>query len=746
MRKIYISVILCLTIFNAAFSQTNYNGTIPSGYKNRGDVQSMETLNLLGPTQTEIENVKNGNDPRAGQKYLIGLDIPVHLNTSNSGIWTGYEGYKTWRLKVKSSNAQALLFRYSEFMIPKGAAVYVYNSSFTHKSRAYQGAENPSGQHFSTEVIVEDEIVLEYYAPDGIEEMPSLEIEGVGYIFRDGQTFQPRNYQDNGSSESCEVNVNCTEGTNWQDPKRGVAKILMPESGGYGLCSGSLVNNTAQNCRNYFLTAEHCGGGDSPASLNQWQFYFNFESPNCSNLNTSQANAVDNQVVTGCTRRASSGTVTDVQKSDFLLVELNSTIPSSYNVYYNGWDRNATAATSGVGIHHPAGDIKKISTYSAALTTSSWSGSNTNKHWQVTWTATTSGHGVTEGGSSGSPIFNQNKRIVGDLSGGSSLCSSTSSPDLYGKFVYSWDQCGTTNALQLKPWLDSANTGATTLDGRNACNLVAVAPVADFTGTPTTVISGNNVTFTQTSTNNPTSFAWVITPNTGFTYVSGTSASSANPIVQFTTVGQYTVALTATNSSGSNTKTKTNYITVTAVPAPVADFTANLTSIMTGGSVNFTQTSTNNPTSFSWSVTPNTGIVYQSGTSSISANPVIQFNTAGQYTIALTASNSSGSNTKTKTSYITVYSNAGIADIGMGSILKVYPNPTTDLVNIQIDQPLENEISVRVMDMVGKEIVRLQKAANTNLIQIPTDTWAAGIYQIEIRSGNLKHVQKVIKN
>ena len=109
--------------------------------------------------------------------------------------------------------------------------------------------------------------------------------------------------------------------------------------------------------------------------------------------------------------------------SDFQLVQINTAIPSYYNVYYNGWDRSGSSSSSGVGIHHPAGDIKKISTYSSTLSSSTWNGSGyigaTNAHWRTSWISTTNGYGVTEGGSSGSPIFNSSGRILGTLTGGS---------------------------------------------------------------------------------------------------------------------------------------------------------------------------------------------------------------------------------------------------------------------------------------------------------------------------------------
>ena len=75
-------------------------------------------------------------------------------------------------------------------------------------------------------------------------------------------------------------------------------------------------------------------------------------------------------------------------------------------------------------MHHPSGDIKKISTYSSNLNTSGWNGNGVQSHWRVYWTSNSNGHGVTEGGSSGSPIFRANGRIMGTLTGGGSYCNS----------------------------------------------------------------------------------------------------------------------------------------------------------------------------------------------------------------------------------------------------------------------------------------------------------------------------------
>ena len=146
----------------------------------------------------------------------------------------------------------------------------------------------------------------------------------------------------------------------------------------------------------------------------------------------------------GCTRKAS----TPVENgSDGLLLLLNDEIPDDYNVFFNGWDRSNMLSLSGVGIHHPSGDYMKISTYGNYPTESiTWRNSDvgktgaTNAHWNATFDATLNGHGVTEGGSSGSPLFNSKGLIIGTLSGGSSSCELPEGLNLYGKLYYHWNK------------------------------------------------------------------------------------------------------------------------------------------------------------------------------------------------------------------------------------------------------------------------------------------------------------------
>jgi len=162
-------------------------------------------------------------------------------------------------------------------------------------------------------------------------------------------------------------------------------------------------------------------------------------------------------------------------------------------------------------------------------------------------------------------------------------------------------------------------------------------PVAAFTGSPTTVAPGQSVQFTDQSTNNPTSWSW----NFGD---GSTANTSRNPTHTYNSPGNYTVTLTVTNSYGSDAETKTGYIIVGN--SPVAEFTGSPRTITTGQSVQFTDQSTNNPTSWSWN--------FGDGGTSTSHNPSHVYNSAGSYTVTLTATNSYGSDNETKSNYITV--------------------------------------------------------------------------------------------
>ncbi|MCX6268429.1 MAG: T9SS type A sorting domain-containing protein [Bacteroidetes bacterium] len=398
-------------------------------------------------------------DQQALLPYRFAVNLPVDFGISTAGQWvTAPDGDKVWRINIKSPDAQGLILYFDRYRLPEGGKVFIYNPKRTQLLGSFTSLNNSNLSTFAAGLIYGDELTIEYNAPNDLP-LPELHISEIGHAYRGVSGYTGE--KGFGGSGPCEVNINCAEGNTWQNQKRSVARIAVKQGAGSVWCTGSLVNNVRNDGKPYMLTADHCGKYSTEADLNQWIFYFNYESTGCPD----PANEPVIKSLTGATMIAHGGNGGN-SGSDFFLVLLQSDIPESYHVYFNGWSRETIPPSpSGACIHHPEGDVKKISTYTKPLQPSRWPQDTKLAHWQVTWTETANGHGVTEGGSSGSPLFDSQGRLVGTLTGGKSTCDSLNSPDWYGMFSYSWDQNGTDSAQVLKYWLDPDNTGIMDING-----------------------------------------------------------------------------------------------------------------------------------------------------------------------------------------------------------------------------------------------------------------------------------------
>ena len=774
--------------------------------------KDIPVLSVAGP---DMENIVAEDAVRddLGLLYRIGVALPTQITPSNSGMWTTLpNGDKQWQIHVKSEGAEALSFLFQTFKLQGLATIKIQNEKGQLIHPVLSAKDVESHFMYNAALCFGDDMYLTLTEPIG---SPSSEILIDRIIYNYRATGNPNSQKIN-ESEACEVNVNCSPvGDNWQEEKRGVARIYVVEGNGAGWCTGSLVNNTSNDCKPLFLTALHCGVNCTTADFNQWKFYFRYESPNCTNPGV--AGTLDDYFINGCFKLSDAGDGGGNTGSDFLLVQMgtannqastvNTLKSANFNAYWNGWDANNTATTGGAGIHHPAGDIKKISTFNGNTVSNTWGGSTPNTHWRIVWSSNANGYGVTEGGSSGSPLFNNSSgRIIGTLTGGGSFCTAQTAPDSYGKMSYHWVSNGAASNRQLKPFLDPANTGVLTLNGSADPCSSPTAPVANFVGNPTTVNVGGTVAFTDQSSGAPTAWNWTISGG-GWSYSGGTSASSQNPQVTFNTVGQYTITLTASNALGNDAEVKTNYINVVQQTGPctpsattcdeyIQNVTLNTinnsTSCTAGGYADYGNTTTTLVKNNAYSITVAPGIIGQAGNTAytddeiavwIDYNNDMDFADAGEQVgyvlvaagwsnvfnftvpgnavtglvnmrvrISFSDANNGGAPIdpcaaatygETEDYSINITGASNLAELDAASV-QLYPNPSPGVVNMALLNTNATLLDLSLYDVSGKRMaLGIEKTDNNAKLSI--EKLSQGVYYLTIRTSLGTITKQLIK-
>jgi len=376
---------------------------------------------------------------------LFAQAFPVSFTPLTDGTWeTLADGMKVWRLSIVSKDAVSLNLFLSQYTLFRGNRLFVYDAEMTQVRGSFTFENNKENGKMAIAPIKGDNIIVEMQVDAGAE-MPIFEIGIVNHEITYGY----------GDSGTCNINTVCdyTDDFNMRDEVDAVAMILT--SAGSRRCSGTMINNAAQNQRQLFLTANHCLGGEV-----SWIFMFNYQSSVC-NL-AQQNNGPTQDTVQGSRLLGNSAA------SDVALLELTEQIPNGYNVYYAGYNA-LDQANIPFAIHHPSGDIKKIAWSEQATVSDEWSANNRDTHWQVVkWDGPGTGAGnqgdrtTTEPGSSGSGLFDPQGRLVGQLHGGAATCSFPYD-DLYGKLSRSYDD----NAA-IRNALDPTNSGIRQVPGLRA--------------------------------------------------------------------------------------------------------------------------------------------------------------------------------------------------------------------------------------------------------------------------------------
>lgn len=446
----------------------------------------------------------------ATKPLIIGGLIHTNIDFAKEATRTELpSGQVIYRLKVATDNeARAINLYYKDFFIPKnGGSLFLYTPDKSNILGAYTYETHPSHGAFATEIIPGSEIILEYVLPIGETALPSIIIDGVHYIFNRkiaqgyNRALNPiaqkripvGEAEDNVENPYCSINSNCPEGDKWHAEKASVAQMVLitDEYGGY--CTGSLVNNTNEDYKPLILTAAHCIGSKSTwpkgVQFDKFMFSFHYQKSGCSDGSFAGGEKIKTMV--GCKPLAFSSLD---KRSDGLLLELSQEIPVDYNVYYAGWDRSADMPQDLFGLHHPSGDAMKLSYFDhtknlyGGIAPTTWKSEKEqggeNCHFGFRFT-----DGDTYGGSSGSPLWNQNHYIVGTLSGGTDgngVCNA--SFNLYGRLNCHWDkyandpdytECGGVKTA-MKTFLDPKDGGtAIRLKGRWRDNARTIEPIKE---------------------------------------------------------------------------------------------------------------------------------------------------------------------------------------------------------------------------------------------------------------------------
>ena len=705
-------------------------------------LRSISTQELSAPDMAIIRAEDKVNDTLPGGPLRFAYPVKVHYTLANSGVWqTLKDGGKLWRLKIRLPGALSTNALYDKFLLPKGAKFYVYSEETRQSIGAitseYLNNESNSAFAFSTGLIYGETVTFEYYQPETVREEAIISIARIDYGYRYvNNPYTPRTRPFNDSGD-CQVNVNCPEGANWRMEKDAIARIMVVSDYGSGWCSCSLVNNTNNDNTPYVLTANHCLQNDygqnlfdaiSNPNASQWVFYWGYEHPGCSN-----GNEPVHRSTVGAT------VVANNEVSDFALLRLTQDPRNltGFTPYYLGWDRSGNSGTGGVGIHHPKGDVKKISTYRNVPISTAYDSNSPNNsatHWRITWSDTEPHHGVTEIGSSGSPLLNNDHRVIGQLHGGLSSCSSLNSPDWYGKFSVSWTGNGATDSRRrLRDWLDPQGINSQTLNGIGVLSISGPSSVCDqATYTVENLPAGAIVEWSVSNPNVAT------ISNNGLLRVTDQTFALTNIQANIFTGGENPYTIREERVMTGQPKFQVQPLGYSG------SYSASFFASPQGENGDLYHV----PLNYYWSYTKIDGNDYTlignyQNTSFINIQPVVTFPGPGTYMITVQI-----------TGY-PCYIPLARYEYSCGSNypFTLSPNPATDVVTLQLTETDEvSGLSVLSTERSAYEIqiwsgMTMLRSFRTNepTFQIPMTGLPAGLYFVRVVKDGQTHTQKLIK-
>ncbi len=443
-RKILFVIIALLVINQSLQAQLSRGGSPLNVISTKSSVKSFVEMPSLSREDIQKEmNVTDADDlPLKSLRFAHPFE--VNLNTTNAGQW--YEtnaGYNVWKLNIYSEGAKSLNLIFDRFKLPEGARLFLYNEVEDIYLGAFTSDNNKASGKLAVSPVIGDEITVQYEVPVSLGTPNDFEIIRVNHDFIGIEKSDRRPMGI--TAGDCNVDINCSIAEPYRELRNSACRLIVD---GIEICSGTLVNNTAQDGTPYILSAAHCYDAWNLAEVTVYTF--NYESPYCAPLDGDPSNSIS-----GAIMKATHDSL------DFALVELSEVPPPSFRPYYAGWSHATSLPDSTVSIHHPQGDIKKIAFDNDPPKRSSFRSEYTPnaflniKEWD---------EGVTEAGSSGGGLFNSKNQLIGTLTGGAALCGSPYN-DYYGSFSVYWDY-RSDSTKQVKHWLDPINSGEVAIDAK----------------------------------------------------------------------------------------------------------------------------------------------------------------------------------------------------------------------------------------------------------------------------------------
>ncbi len=392
--------------------------------------------------------------------------IDVHVSPRREGKWE-YDGQKAiWKIDIQSIGAISLNLGFSLFHLPPNTELTIKSFSTQKIYGPFTPADNEIHNQLWTPIIPGDQLELKLVTTIAEKENIQLLLTQVNHGFVD--------FSRNGKISPCHVDAVC--GTNdgfpindsYRDQINAVGRMMI---NGVSFCSGVLINNARRDNTPYFLSAEHCHVNEENAP--SVVVYWNFQNSKCRNTddkdNVLPGDGNLDIYNTGSIVRAAYALENNpdgkAQGTDMLLLELDDPVNPDADVYFAGWNATQNIPKQEVAIHHPQGLEKRISiNLEPTLVSPLFNNERIAphflevQHWE---------YGITDPGSSGGPLFNEKKQVVGQLKSGHVTCDNSSqiNSDWFGWLFYSWNGGGAPEN-QLKYWLDPDQTGILEMDGK----------------------------------------------------------------------------------------------------------------------------------------------------------------------------------------------------------------------------------------------------------------------------------------